>query len=124
MTVEQIKRTLVELEPELSGKESAPSFKAAVVLLAALESGTDIASLGSLTGYESDFITQISFRMHDAELWVGNDVLCQHWFHDGRIQRMYFWMDVMVAEGQLVRRRVGAEFKYFSLRDAPAKLPN
>lgn len=45
----------------------------------------------------------IAVRLQDARIWEGNEVRCEDWFHPEK-GAMAFMLDVMVAEGELIRR--------------------
>jgi hypothetical protein len=43
--------------------------------------------------------------MIQAQLWTEIEVLCDHWFGEGNmIFPISFWLDVLIAQGKLLRR--------------------
>ena len=48
-----------------------------------------------------------------AQLWTEIDAACDHWYRsDGAFCTTFFWLDVLVAEGRVVRRWVEEEGRY------------
>jgi len=44
----------------------------------------------------------IAARLQDAKIWEGDEVRCESWF-DPEKGAMAFMLDLMVAEGELIR---------------------
>ena len=60
--------------------------------------------------------------MISAQLWTDIDVCCDHWYgSDGAFCTTYFWLDVLVAQGRVVRRWVEMErqYRYWADEHAP-----
>lgn len=117
-----LEETLVELEPDLEGTEEDDSYRTALFLLAAITYGSDTTSLARVTKLPRQFVSQIRQRMISAQLWTEIDVACDHWYRsDGAFCTTYFWLDVLVAEGRVVRRWVEQEsqYRYWAEEHAP-----
>src|SRR6476646_1400245 len=85
--------------PLLVGHEDEPDYRCAALLLAALQIGNSIDRLSEFTGYPKQFVRAVYERMQDAELWVEDQVRCDHWKRkvEGRVSfDVDFWMDVLV----------------------------
>ena len=100
---ELIKKELERLDRELQGQETEDDYRAGVVLLTAVWiTGTDIEKLRMFTGYDRDFLTAISRRMHKSGLWEeGNLVHSDHRCHEDSYSSAVFWTDVLVGLGTL-----------------------
>ena len=119
-----IEEEVRRLTRDFADPEDAGTYRTSVVLLsAALGVGTDIDDLAEFTGYPRDFIATISYRMHSAGLWEDGVVHDEHWWVDDqleKIQLVAFWMDVLVAEGCLVAKRMGdGKFRYRAAQFGP-----
>lgn len=117
-----LEETLVELEPELEGTEEDDSYRTALVLLAAITCGPDPTGLARITELPRQFVSKIRQRMIRAQLWTEIDVACDHWYcSDGAFYTTRFWLDVLVAEGRVVRRWVEQEgqYRYWAEEHAP-----
>ena len=115
--LEFVKETLLEIDPSLNGAEETESYKAALVLLSAMFLGPDTTRLVEFTRLSRTFISTIRKRMIRAELWTESATQYDHWFvGDCEIRPGCFWADVLVAEGQVVRRWVEEEgdFRYWA----------
>lgn len=58
-----IKNMVDRLDPSCAGDEEDPGYRAAVVLLGAVQVGPVVNELVRLTGYESGFVSDIFARM-------------------------------------------------------------
>lgn len=90
---------------------------------AALGVGGDVDDLADFTDYPRAFIVAISHRMNVAGLWDDDRVHHEHWWVDNQfetIQPMAFWLDVLVADGSLVAKRMGnGRFRYWTAGFGP-----
>jgi hypothetical protein len=95
-----------------------------VLLLAALQIGNSIDRLSEFTGYPKQFVGEVCERMQEAELWVEEQVRCDHWKRkfEGNVSfDVDFWMDVLVALGSWTRElRDDGEYSYFQVGPEPA----
>lgn len=89
-------------------RTDSPTFRAAVLLLAAVEFGQNIDLLARRTGYDRAFVAKCARRLIDNGVWVGGGTASE-WSPEDEASGA-FWNDVAVAEGKLCRR-VGAEGK-------------
>jgi len=119
-----LKETLLELDPRLEGTEEDNSYRTALVLLAAIACGSDTTRLARVTELPRQFISEIRKRMIRAQLWTELDVCCDHWYvSDGVVCTTYFWLDVLVAQGRVVRRWVEkqGQYRYWAQEHAPER---
>ena len=97
--------TLLELDPSLNGSEPGQTYNTALVVLSALTCGPDIRRLAAFTRLPEAFVAAIRQRMVRAELWTDIGVSCDHWqFGEHTVDLAAFWVDVLIAEGLVVRR--------------------
>lgn len=78
------------------------SFKAAVLLLAAVDYGQNIDILARRTGVERSFVAKCARRLIDNGVWVSGQMVTE-WSPEDEASGS-FWNDVAVAEGKLCRR--------------------
>jgi hypothetical protein len=81
---------------------ASPTFRAAVLLLAAARAGQNIDRLARLTGLPRGFVAQCARRLVDNGVWRNDQTICQ-WDGEGAAHPA-FWSDVAVAEGRVCRR--------------------
>jgi hypothetical protein len=119
--VQQIASKLAKADPRLIGHEHETVYRCAILLLSALEVGNEIAVLEEFTGYSKSFVALVSSRMREAELWIENQVRCEHWkFGDEYCLDVEFWMDVLVAHGSWVRELAEmGEYSYVRIGPEP-----
>ena len=85
--------------------EADDSYQTAIVLVSAIGLGPDTSRLADFTWLPRDFVEAIRQRMLRAELWTEVDVFYSHWFGAGKMMHLdRFSLDVMVAEGLLLRQ--------------------
>ena len=91
-----------------------PEFSnTALVLLSAAICGPDTARLASFTGLPHAFVAMIHRRMIQAELWTHADACCDEWYGaDGGLCTRCFWLDVLVAQGLVMRMWDEGEGQY------------
>ena len=108
-----VKETLLELDASLAGTEEDESYKTALVLLSALACAPDTTRLAEFTQLPREFVAPIRQRMIRAQLWTESDACCDHWYvADGVFCTTFFWLDVLVAQGLVVRQWVEEEGEY------------
>ena len=111
--VEAVKSVLAELDLDIAIQEQPEFYNTALVLLSAPICGPDPARLSKFTGLAHSFIAPIRRRMMQAELWTDTEVHCEEWYAvDGMLCAKYFWLDVLVAEGLVMRAWDEAEGQY------------
>jgi hypothetical protein len=96
-----IRRDIWKMDDSLA--EDSHTFRAAMVLLTSELVGPYIDRIATFVGYPRAIVQVIAARLQEAKIWEGNEVRCESWF-DARIGAAAFLLDLMVAEGQLVRR--------------------
>lgn len=107
--IEPLKQTaLQEMRDELRRiagdiAEDSYSFQAAMVLLASQCVGPYINRIATLLNYPPGQVEVIAGRLRQAKTWEGDEVRCESWFHPQR-GGLQFRLDLMVAEGTLIRR--------------------
>lgn len=80
----------------------APTFQAAVLLLAALRVGQNTAKLSRFTRYSQSFVAKCARRLCDNGVWNNGETV-RSW-SGGWVSEPAFWNDVSVAEGRMCRR--------------------
>ena len=83
--------------------EDSYSFQAAMVLFASELVGPYSDRIASFLGYPSRLVQLMAVRLQEAKIWQDDHVHCDSWF-DPEKGAVAFMLDLMVAEGQLVRR--------------------
>jgi hypothetical protein len=100
-----IKEALTELDPTLKDSAGDDAYRTALVLFSALVYGPETTILAEFTDLPNEFVEAIRLRMIQAELWTEIEVLCDHWFGEGNtIFPTSFWLDLLIAQGKVVRR--------------------
>jgi len=119
-----VKETLLQLDPSLAGTEEDERYKTALLLLSALACAPDTTRLAEFTQLPREFVAPIRQRMIRAQLWTESDGCCNHWYvADGVFCTTFFWLDVLVAQGLVVRQwdeEVG-EYRYWDEEFAPQR---
>lgn len=100
VSVEAIQAQVRSHAPELD--PASPTFRAAVLLLAAARVGQNIDRLARLTGLPRGFVAQCARRLVDNGVWRNDQTICS-WIGQGAAHPA-FWSDVGVAEGRVCRR--------------------
>lgn len=80
------------------------------------ESLTYIDRLATFLGYPRGLVQVMAARLHEARVWESDEVRSEIWF-DPQKGGMAFLLDLMVAEGQLIRRW-SEEDKQFAYRES------
>lgn len=99
MTFDEIKAEVKRLDPLI--EEDSDSFKVAVILLSSIVTGPGIAQAIQFTGYDFDFVVQVSERLRQNKIWF-QDKICCDWF-DKEHGVIAFWCDVLCGVGQVQR---------------------
>jgi hypothetical protein len=100
LSAASLRDRIQELRPTLP--QSAPAFKAAVLLLAAQQIGQNIDRLARFTGYPREFIARCARRLCDNGVWQDSRTVTT-WSVDN-LEENAFWADAGVAEGSMCRR--------------------
>ena len=82
-----------------------------MVLLASELVGPYVSRITTFLGYPLSLVQLIAVRLQDAMIWEGNEVRCEGWF-DPEKGALAFRLDVMVAEGELIRSWSDERGKY------------
>jgi hypothetical protein len=113
ISLQPIKEAVNKLDPTLEDSEEDDSYRTALVLVSALVYGPDTRVLAEFIDLPCEFVEAIRQRMIQAELWTEMGVLCDHWFGEGyTIFPVSFWMDVLIAQGKLLRRWTEEQGQY------------
>lgn len=97
-------------------EEDSYSFQAGMVLLASELVGPYVDRVATFLGYSRRLVQGMGARLHEAKIWDGNEVRSDNWL-DLEQGAMAFLLDMMVAEGKLIRRWSEAR-KQFAYRSA------
>lgn len=95
-TVDEIVRTF--LNDKTKDNES---YRCAVVMVAALFVGLDVNMIVQLTGYPEQFVETVASNLRLSGMWVDGQLDYGECSNDPTD----FYMQVSVAEGNVVRRR-------------------
>jgi hypothetical protein len=82
--------------------EDSYTFRAGMVLLASELVGPYINRITAFLRYPLGLVQLIAVRLQEARIWEGNQVRCESWF-DPKKGALALTLDVMVAEGKLIR---------------------
>ena len=119
-----VKDTLLELDPGMDGSEQNKYYLTALVAVSALLCGPDTKRLAKFTELPWDFVETIRQRMVQAELWTERDIVCDHWFGEGKLVcTAAIWLDVLIAEGLVVRQwdEETGDYRYYDATYAPRR---
>ena len=83
--------------------EDSYSFQAAMVLFASELVGPYSDRIATFLGYPSSLVQLMAARLQEAKIWQDDHVHCDSWF-DPEKGAVAFMLDLMVAEGQLLRK--------------------
>ncbi len=78
------------------------AFQAAMTLLASELVGPYADRVATFLGYAPGLVQVIAARLQEAKIWESDDVRCESWF-DPEKGGVAFLLDLMVAEGKLIR---------------------
>ena len=84
-------------------EEGTDSFKAAVVMVAALFVGPSVEKITELSGYTPEFVDVVAQRLIESGLWKDDHTDYQEWDDRSESGLIKFTMDLLVAEGMVVR---------------------
>ena len=108
-----VKEMLLKLDPSLASTQEDKSYNTAIVLLSAFACGPDTTRLAEFTHLPREFVAMLRQRMIQAQLWSETDVFCDHWdVAEGVFCTTFFWVDVLVAQGLVVRQWVEGAGQY------------
>jgi hypothetical protein len=96
-----IRRDIWNMDETLA--EDSYTFQAAMVLLASELVGPYSDRIATFVGYPPGLVQVIAVRLQEAKIWENDEVHCERWF-DPKQGGLAFLLDVMVAEGKLLRR--------------------
>ena len=99
-TLESMKNDVWNFDATLA--ESSYTFQAAMVLLASELVGPYVDRIAAFVGYPLGLVQVIAARLHEAKIWESDEVRCERWF-DPQKGAVEFLLDLMVAEGKLIR---------------------
>ena len=105
MNLQEIQHEVRRMDPKVSGE----SFKAAVVLLAALVVGPSAPQVSAFTGYPIGLCREFSARLRESGVWKDGKTHCE-WFDD-KCGGTAFWLDVAVAQGFVERAKPRRKIK-------------
>jgi hypothetical protein len=96
-----MRRDIWNLEETLA--EDSYTFQAAMVLLASELVGPYSDRVATFVGRPPSLVQVIAARLQEAKIWENDEVRCERWF-DPKQGGSAFLLDVMVAEGEFIRR--------------------
>jgi hypothetical protein len=82
--------------------EDSYTFHAAMVLLASELVGPYVNRVSTFLNYPLGLVQVVGARLQEAKIWEGDEVSCERWF-DPKKGTLAFLLDLMVAEGKLMR---------------------
>jgi len=83
--------------------ENSYKCQAAMVLLASELVGPYVDRIATLLEYPLDLVRVIGARLHEAKIWENDEVHYESW-SDPQKGGVAFLLDLMVAEGELIRK--------------------
>ncbi len=83
--------------------EDSYTFQAAMVLFASELVGPYVDRIATFLNYPLALVQVIVARLYEARIWESDEVRCESWF-DPRKGAVAFLLDLMIAEGKLIRR--------------------
>ena len=98
--LEGMRRDVWNMDETLA--EDSYTFQAAMVLLTSELVGPYVDRITTFVGCPLGLVQLIAARLQDAKIWEGDEVRCESWF-DPEKGAMAFMLDLMVAEGELIR---------------------
>lgn len=99
-TIERVRDQVKQMDPSLTETDSA--FESAVILLSALVVGPAVRRVAQFTGYPQRRVSERFARLKAGGVIRGGKMVIE-WF-DEEGGGIAFWLDVLVAEGQMQRR--------------------
>jgi hypothetical protein len=83
--------------------EDSYTFQAAMVLLASELIGPYVGRIATFLNYPLGLVQAIAARLCEGKIWEADEVRCESWFDPGK-GAVAFLLDLMVAEGRLIRQ--------------------
>src|SRR5277367_3549574 len=83
--------------------ENSYKCQAAMVLLASELVGPYVDRIATFLEYPPDLVRVIGARLHEAKIWDNDEVHCESW-SDPQKGAVALLLDLMVAEGRLIRK--------------------
>jgi hypothetical protein len=96
MRLEEIRREIRKMDPNVNGQQ----MKAALVLLSALQVGTDVDVIAAFTKIRKHTVEKIVERCRQNGIFQGDQIAAAWFDDDGGIA---FWCDVNCAVGLMKR---------------------
>ncbi len=100
-TMQGMKRDVWNMDATLA--EDSYTFQAAMVLLTSELVGPYVDRIATFLGYPPGLVQAMAARLYEAKIWESDEVRCESWF-DPKKGAVAFRLDLMVAEGELVRK--------------------
>jgi hypothetical protein len=117
--LEHVKIGIRELDPELDPE--SPEFRTAVILMAAAYLvGPDVDLLVQFTGYPMSVVSDIAHRMRANGLWSDVQARTEGWFEGDKVTGV-FWLDCLVADGEVYVERAANGEELYCLFDPEPK---
>jgi hypothetical protein len=95
-----MKRDVWNIDATLA--ENSYTFRAAMVLLASELVGPYVERVVTFLEYPPALVQAMAARLYEAKIWEGDEVYSEEWF-DPEKGAVAFLLDIMVAEGKLIR---------------------
>jgi hypothetical protein len=99
--LQSMKEDVWKMDPALA--EDSSAFQAAMILLASELVGPWSDRIATFLGYPPALVEVAAARLYEARIWENDVVHCEKWF-DSEKGRLAFVVDLMVAQGMLIRR--------------------
>ncbi len=99
MNKQEMIEIIKELDPKVKEKDS--EFLSALILLSALEVGTEAHVIAEFLDVPYNKVTERTTKLHDNGVFVDGAIHCE-WM-DEKTGGIAFWLDVAIAEGYVER---------------------
>jgi len=98
--------------------ESKDSIECAVIMIAAVFEGPDVAKIARVTGYPVESVSKVGARLQESGLWTNHGTYYQEWNHTTKIGIVKFIMDHYVARGVLRRngKKMNGHYVYEAVK--------
>jgi hypothetical protein len=83
-------------------QEDSYTFQTVMVLLASELVGPYVDRIATFLSYPPGLVQVMAARLYEGKIWKGDEVRCESWF-DPQKGAVAFLLDLMVAEGKLIR---------------------
>jgi hypothetical protein len=111
--LQSMKRDVWNIDPTLA--EDSSTFQIAMILFASEVVGPWSEGIATFLGYPRAIVEVVAARLYEGRIWENGEVRYEKW-SDPNIGGTCLFMDLMVAEGSLIRRwsEKDQQFRYFN----------